>query len=89
MRRENWNKFCHTTSNRLAIEALQLFKAHLNDNRLDDQPGYGREFLDTICLGIRKKFEQSLSQRYFVDTDDFPKLESLRNKLDGESVHIF
>uniref|UniRef100_A0A0R3WD78 HTH_48 domain-containing protein n=1 Tax=Taenia asiatica TaxID=60517 RepID=A0A0R3WD78_TAEAS len=73
MRHESWNRFCQNTSNRLAIEALQLFKAHLNDNRQDDQPGCGREFLDSICLGIRKKFELSLSQRYFVSKEDCTK----------------
>ena len=73
MRHESWNRFCQNTSNRLAIEALQLFKVHLNDNRHDDQPGCGREFLDSICLGIRRKFELSLSQRYFVPKEDCGK----------------
>ncbi|VDN96063.1 unnamed protein product [Rodentolepis nana] len=73
MRHEHWNRFCQNTSNRLAIEALQLFKAHLNDNRHDDQPGCGREFLDNIFMGIRKKFEISLSQKYFVSKEDCTK----------------
>ncbi|VDD83554.1 unnamed protein product [Mesocestoides corti] len=80
MRHESWNRFCQNTSNRLAIEALQLFKAHLNDNRQDDQPGCGREFLDSICLGIRKKFELSLSQRYFVPKEETTKFSLLKCK---------
>ncbi|CAL8080460.1 unnamed protein product [Calicophoron daubneyi] len=64
--RGNWNEFCNNTSIRLSIEALQLFKAHLNDNRRADQPGCGREFLDTIFSKMRRKFEGSLSPCYFV-----------------------
>uniref|UniRef100_A0A5K3FL95 Uncharacterized protein n=1 Tax=Mesocestoides corti TaxID=53468 RepID=A0A5K3FL95_MESCO len=86
MRHESWNRFCQNTSNRLAIEALQLFKAHLNDNRQDDQPGCGREFLDSICLGIRKKFELSLSQRYFVPKEETTKFSLLKCK-GGDSLH--
>ncbi|KAF5399739.1 Signal transduction protein lnk [Paragonimus heterotremus] len=63
---ENWNKFCARASTQLSIEALQLFKAHLIDNRADDQPGCGHNFLNFVAEKMRMKFEQSLSPAYFL-----------------------
>ncbi|KAF7250155.1 hypothetical protein EG68_09584 [Paragonimus skrjabini miyazakii] len=63
---ENWNRFCSRASTQLSIEALQLFKSHLIDNRADDQPGCGHNFLNFVTEKMRMKFEQSLSPAYFL-----------------------
>ncbi len=86
MRKENWDRFCYNISTRLAIEALQLFKAHIDENRNDDQPGSGREFLDIICQKIRAKFEASLSERYFVENDGHKRFPSNRDRLKHEGA---
>ncbi|CAH8513988.1 unnamed protein product [Schistosoma guineensis] len=86
-REETWSEFCSVASVRLSIEALQLFKAYLNDNRHDDKPGCALEFLEIIFKKMRRKFETSLSPCYFVQENKPAEIQSSKTGTDLKNTN--